>query len=45
MKSGFADVQPICCKYRTKILNYVYNSKIGAPFWLFWAPTMKSFMN
>lgn len=44
MKSGFADVQPAYCKYRTKILNYVYKSKIGVAFWLFWTPTMKSFV-
>lgn len=42
---GVAHVPPFLFKYITKILNYVYKSKIGAPFWLFWAPTMKSFMN
>ena len=42
---GVAHVPPFLFKYITKILNYVYKSKNGEPFWLFWAPTMKSFMN
>lgn len=29
---GVAHVQPFLFKYHTKILNYVYKSKIGAPF-------------